>query len=355
MKAKKIIALLLAGVLMTSMLTGCAVNKGATVASMKNQKVTMGIANFMCRYQQAVGDDAYRNMYGEGVWTMDMGTGSTMQDFVKTQVMEQLHEYYTLQAHMDEYKVSLSDDEKQKIKDTATAFISANSRSALKEMGATQEIVEEMLTLATIQSKMQEVIYAKADTKVTDEEANMRAYTMVKLSKEGKYDDEGNYVEFTEDQQVDIRVNATTILDSVENGTELETAATNLGYEATTGTYDADDTALEEDVKKALDGLKKGAVSELIETDTAYYLVRLDEETDKEATKQNKEDIAKERQTDLYNETLEGWQENDGWKVKESKLEAIQFKNNFTQQSGEEEAVPVTETADVVETTESAE
>ena len=89
-----------------------------------------------------------------------------------------------------------------------------------------------------------------------------------------------------------------------------------MGFESKTGTYDSDDESLEEDVKTALDGLKKGETSGLIETETAYYIVRIDADTDKEATEKNKETIVEERKRDLYNDTLEGWQENDGWRTR---------------------------------------
>ena len=354
MRVKKITAMLLAGVLMTSTLTGCGVNKDATVATMKEQNVKMGLVNFMCRYQQAKSDDSYRSYFGENVWSQDlMGNGTTMADSVKENVLEQIHEYYTAQAHMDEYGVFLSDDEKEKISETATAFINANTRSALKEMGATQAIVEEMLTLATIQDKVKDAIYAKADTNVSDEEANMRAYTMVEMSKEGKYDENNNYVEYTEEEQADVKENATNVFDSVKNGTELETAAAGFGFSAKTGTYDADDSSLEEDVKNALDGLKKGNTSELIETEKAFYIVRLDEETDKEATEKNRESIIQERKRTLYDETLEKWQEDDGWKVKENKMKAIEFKNFFTQNDGSSdnsvEEIPSTDTTESAE------
>lgn len=354
MRVKKITALLFAGVLMASSFTGCGINKDATVATMKDQKVSMGLVNFMCRYQQASIDDSYRSYFGEGVWTQDMmGNGTTMQDSLKDSVLEQVHEYYTMQAHMDEYGVSLSEDEKNKIKETATAFMGANSKRALNEMGATQAIVEEMLTLATIQDKVQDAIYAKVDTNVSDEEANMRAYTMVELSKEGKYDENNNYIEYTEDEQKEVSENAAKILESVKNGTDLGEAASSLDVSSKTGTYDADDSSLEEGVKSALDGLKKGETSDLIETDTAYYIVRLDEETDKEATEENKEKILQERKSDLYNETLEGWQKDDGWKVKEGKMDDIQFKNYFTQNDGSSDSAaeedPSADTTESVE------
>ena len=53
MKAKKVTAIILAGAICAAAFTGCGINTGAAAASMKNQTVTMGMANFTCRYQQA--------------------------------------------------------------------------------------------------------------------------------------------------------------------------------------------------------------------------------------------------------------------------------------------------------------
>ena len=61
-------------------------------------------------------------------------------------------------------------------------------------------------------------------------------------------------------------------------------------------------------MKKALDDLKEGETSDVIETDSALYIVRLDSETDKDATEKNRQNIIDKRKSDHYNEVLEGWQ-----------------------------------------------
>ena len=347
MKFKKIAALLLAGVLCVSAFTGCGVNKNATVATLGEQKISLGIANFMCRYEQAGNDDTYLSYFGENAWSQDIyGGGETIQDNVKDDVMERLHEYYTMSNHAGEYKVELTEEEKKTISDTASAFISANSQDALEELGATQPIVEEMLTLATIRDKMYDAITAEADTDVSDEEANMRAYTMVEMKTDGYYDDDYNYVEYTQAEADAIKARAEIVETQVEAGKKLEKAAEKAEFSTTTGTYGANDDILEEDLKAAMDKLKEGETSSLISTESGYYMVRIDSDTDKEATEENRQNIIKERKETLYNDKLEEWQKSDGWKIKESALEKIQFRNHFTQVSD----TPSTETAETVGT-----
>ena len=331
MRTRKIVALGLVGAMVVSVLTGCGINKNDTIATFSDgTKVTLGIANFSARYQQAANDELYRSILGDDVWTQDLyGNGSTMQESVKEEMIEELHEMYTLKAHMSDYSVSLTDDEKKAIADTVAAFMDANQPEVLREIGATTDIVEEYLTLHTIKSKMHDAIIVDADTNVSDEEANMRAYTMLSFPTSGYYDESYNYVAYTDEEVAEIEQDAEDVFNAITAPEDLESVAEEHGYSATTGTYDADNTSLSEDLKTTLDELAEGEMSDLISTDSGKYIVRLDAETDEEATESNRESIISERQSDLYDEVLAGWQENDGWTVEEKAVAKIEFKNMF--------------------------
>ena len=326
MNAKKVLALILACALCASAFTGCGINKNAAAATMKDQTVTMGVANFLCRFEQASMEDLYKMYLGDSsdnIWARDLtGNGTTLEESTKSQALEELHEMYTLQPHMSDYKVELTADDQAAIKEAAEKFMSANSHEALDEMGATEDIVEEILTLYTIKSKMKTVIGADADTNVSDEEANMRAYSMVSLDiSEGSKDADAN--KKTADQMEEALK---------EDGATLDKVAEDHDQKVTTGTYDADNDTLDEEVKKALDGLKEGETSGLIETDDKAYFVRIDEDTDEDATEKNRTSIINQRKDDLYQKVLSGWQENDNWKVDEKEVKKIEFKNSLTHQ-----------------------
>ncbi len=351
MKFKRLTAILLAGVMTASVLTGCGINKNATVATLGEQDISLGVVNFICRYQQAVTDDLYTTYFGEDVWNQDLySSGSTMQESVKSQVVEGVHEMYTLKAHMSDYNVELTDEDKSAIEEAAKSFMEDNSSDALDEMGATQDIVEEVLTLYTIREKMTEAIKADADTEVSDEEANMRAYTMLDIKTDSYTDSETNStVEYTDEEKEQLKDVADAVAEAVDNGDELEAVcqAYGLSDNITTGTYAADNDTLDSTVKDTLDSLKEGETSALIETDTDLYIVRIDKDTDEDATASNRESIIKQRQDDLYDSVLEGWQESDGWTVDEKKLTKISFKNRFTQTTESD-----TESTEAVESTE---
>ena len=361
MKGKKIAALLLAGCMAVTALSGCGMDKDAIVATMDGQEVTLGVANFLCRYQQAESDDMYSYYayyYGyDFVWSEDLySSGSTTQEDLKESVMDELHTLYTLKLHMDDYGVEITEEDEAAIAEAAEAFMESNSEEAIELLGATQEIVEEVLTLYTIQYRMYEEIIKGADTEVSDEEANMRGYTYVSQYLLGYYDDDYNLNEYTEDEQAEFAENFEAMEAAIADGEDYDTVVEEYGYTTSTNTYAADDDSLDEDLIATLDELAEGE-SAMVTTDYYLYLVRLDSETDEEATEENRQSIIEERQEDYYAEIVEGWQEDDGWTVKAKVLKKIQFENLFTtvSESTETESVEDTEGTEAVETTEGTE
>ena len=351
MKAKKVIAMLLAATLSVTAFTGCSINKTATVATLDKEDIKLGLVNFMIRYQEAGYDDMYIQYMGEGYWDKTVSGNNTVLETWKKNAIEEAHELYTLKAHQSDYDVEVSDDEKKEIKKAAEKFMKANSDDVIDEMSATEEIVEEYLELRLIKSKMYAAIIKNADSSVTDEEANMAAYTIVKLDYKGAYDSNYQYQTYTDEQSAQIKAQADAVVEALAGGSSLEDAAKAAGTTATTGTYatyidpdaektddsdkKSDDTEsteskessessnsktkdsvyttnnLDQSVVDALNSLEEGQTSDLITTDSTYYIVRLDKKTDEEATESNRKTVKGNKEDKYYNGILSGWQDDE--------------------------------------------
>ena len=128
-----------------------------------------------------------------------------------------------------------------------------------------------------------------------------------------------------------------------------------------TGTFSSDNTTLDEEVLNALEGLKsEGELSDVVETDNYYYVLRLDEITDADATEEHRQEIISQRQSDLYNEVLQGWKDEAEWVLKDKVWDKVTFDNLFTTTVESTEAAEnsttdnaTTENTEAVEGTES--
>ena len=352
MNTKKFTALLLSGVMAASVLAGCGgIDKDAVVATLDGQEIKLGVANFAARLQQAQYDDFYTAYFGEDVWNSDRyGNGTTMQDNLKDSVIGSIEDMYVLKNHMDDYGVALSEEDKT----TAAEFMSVNTDDALEAMGATEDIVEEYLTLVTIQTRMREAIIVDADTNVSDEEANTSDYSYVVISKTSYKDADGNTVDYTDEEKADL---ADTVkkFQSAATTVTLEDAADEFGYTVSTGSFASDNTTLDADVLAALQGLtEEGQVSDVVETDSSYYVLRLDTITDADKTEQHRQEIIGNRQSELYNEVLQGYKDEAEWVLNEKVWKTVTFDNLFTTtvESTETETVDSTEPVATEEQTE---
>ena len=179
---KRILAAGMCASMAMGLLTGCSSSNDEVVAKMGDTKLTLGEANFMLRYSQAQTQSYLGAMFGEGtnVFQQDLtGSGQAYGETVKESVMNDLKEMTILEQHMSDYNVELTEDEKSAIEEAAKEFMAANDKDVLKEMAATEKTVTRILTLYTIQSKMETAIEADVDTEVSDDEAAQKSIQYV--------------------------------------------------------------------------------------------------------------------------------------------------------------------------------
>ena len=144
---------------------GCgSVKDSDVVVTIGGEKVTVGVANFFARYQQAEYETYYSGVMGEDMWSTEISKGKSYEETVKNQILETLENMYVLEDHMGDYKVEITEEEKKKISEAAKAFDEANGLEEKEAVSGTTENVERMLTLVTIQEKMQKAMVADVDT-----------------------------------------------------------------------------------------------------------------------------------------------------------------------------------------------
>ena len=86
---KKAVLLTAAGALAAMAVTGCSgsINTDAVVATVGEDDITLGVANFYARMTQGQYETYYAGMMGttgEAMWTQDAGEDQTYEESVKT-------------------------------------------------------------------------------------------------------------------------------------------------------------------------------------------------------------------------------------------------------------------------------
>lgn len=309
-------------------MTGCGSKPldGSQIAAAVGEKeMTLGEANFLLRYQQVQTENYYESMLGEGIYEMDLyGTGSTYGEDFKADIMDQMQEYYILEDKAADYGVELTADETAAITEAAAAFLSDNDTNAKEQMTADQTTVERILTLMTIRNKMTAAVYEEANVTVTDEEAAQRGFSYVSVSK-GSGD-----TALTEEQIQEYKDKLAKVAEAVRGGDTMDAAAVAEEMTAYSGSYgEGTESYYGEDMITALEGLKEGEVSEVIETDAELYLLQVTADLDENATASRKESLTLTKQSEYYNALLETWKTEYPLTVEESVWKQVVFDRSY--------------------------
>ncbi len=311
--AKKAIALLVAGVLTMGLVTGCGVDNEATVAKVGDIEISLGVANFYARYQQAMYETYYGSYYGDAMWSTEVEEGKTMEDDVREHTMESIQNLYLMDAHAEGYGIALTDEEKAAIDKAAAKFVKKNDSSVLKKVSGEEEIVKEVFRLLTIESKVYEAMIADVNREVSDDEAAQKLMGYASFAYSST-DAEGKTVNLTDEQKADLKKKAEEFLKKAKKtkkAEDLEALAKEYGVTWTKDTaFDSKSTTPAEEVVKAVDKIKKeGKFTSLIETESGLYVAQLISKFDRKATDSKKEEIISERETARYEELLKEWRE----------------------------------------------
>lgn len=329
---KKAVLLTAAGALAAMAVTGCSgsINTDAVVATVGEDDITLGVANFYARMTQGQYETYYAGMMGttgEAMWTQETGEGQNYEESVKDSLMENLENMYLISQHAADYEVSLTKEEEDAISEAAAQFDEDNTDEAKEIVSGYRKDIEEFLRLATIQTKMDSKMREGVDENVSDEEAAQKAMKYVFFSYTTT-DDSGNSTELTDDEKADLKTNAQTLADRVNAGEDISTVAEELGQTAYDLTFDSESTSPNEDLIAAADALKtEGAVTDVIETDDGLYVGQLTSLLDRDATDQKKESIVEERRQDQYDSLLEQWKDDTDIEVDEKVWNKVDFED----------------------------
>lgn len=266
---KRLFALALAGVLAAATLTGCGSLKGdETVATVDDTKIDADLANFFARYTQATYETYYSAYLGEDMWNSDASDGETYEESVKSSVLKSLEDMILLEKHMEDYDVSITDEDKAMIKETTQQFLDDNSLDDKNLVSGNEKTVNRALTLMAVQQKMRTAIQAGTDTEVSDEEAAQKSMDYVFISYQTK-DDSGNSKDVSDDEKAQLKSQAEAIASGLKEGGDLNTLAEEQGATVQTLTFDKYTTSPDEDLIKAADALGEGESTDVIETEKA--------------------------------------------------------------------------------------
>lgn len=324
-KITRKLALVFAALLLVGALSGCGRTKVSletypttVVATFGDTKIYLDEANYKARADQYT-NEMYYSMYGYSLtdmWKSDLGTGMTLEDYVKTSTMTAIYQTYVLKAKAEELGLTLDDADKAKIESTVTAAMEGVDSSVLDATNITAERLTEIVTDNALAMKAYEYAVKDVDTEVSDEEAAQRTIKYI-LVKDGGEDAEAAAAKAEE------------LKGKVEAGEDMSALAEgddNCMYStATYGEGDYDNTLGNLGLT-----LKTGETGMAYDEGYGWYIVYCETDFDEEATQNEKPSIVQKRKDEAFQAVYAEWvKEMPAFKVDEKIWSQITFDKNL--------------------------
>ncbi|MDE5891550.1 MAG: peptidylprolyl isomerase, partial [Acetatifactor sp.] len=250
----------------------------------------------------------YENVYGGQIWNVEF-EGVTLEDNVKDIVLAKIAQIKTMYLMAKERDVKLNEADLQRVEKAAETYYQSLTDQELEAMGVDQEIIRQLYTEYAMAEKVYNQIIEGINPEISDDEARTITVEHI-LIRTYTTDGTGKRIEYSDimkrecyEQIAGLRQQA---IDGEADFAELAVKYSddeNLSYSFRKGEIDA---TLEE----AAFRLGNGEISDVIELDGGYHLIRCISTFNREETDANKLKIVEERRSEVFGREYEAFVDN---------------------------------------------
>lgn len=302
---KKIIFLLLCGLLLLTA-GGCkksdADTKLVLTTGFKKNEV-FRIETMSCTLPEVMvyltnTQDQYESVYGKEIWKTDLN-GVTLEENVKDTVLAQLAQIKTMNLLAQQHGVSLSSSEQETAKAAAAKYYDSLNQAEKTSMNVTEETIEMLYAEFALANKVYEYIIKDINPEISDDEARTITVQHILIATYA-LDGTGEKVDYGENAKREARREAEEILALArEEGSDFEELV--LQYsEGEKGTLSFGKGEMERVFEETAFNLETGEISDIVETEYGYHIIKCISTFNREETDTNKIKIVEKRREEVF-------------------------------------------------------
>lgn len=306
-KIKLISCMLLA----VSLFAGCE-NKNIVITTEFEANELMRINDISCYLPEMMlylttMQNQYEEVYGNELWSKNIG-GEPLTEKIKDTVLAKVAQIKVMSLMARDYEITLSEEETASVNEAAEKYYSSLNSKEIELTGATLETVVEIYTEYALANKVYGYTISDVNPEISDDEARIVTVQHV-LIKTYALDSKGNRVEYTQRAKEEAKERAYSIRDMATDEEEP------VDFESLAAEYNEDDTMtysfgrgeMAQAFEDAAFNLDEGEISDVIETESGYHVIKCIKAIDIEETQLNKIKIIQERKDLAFQETYDAY------------------------------------------------
>lgn len=328
--------LMAALILCQPILTGCVDKKTEIILTtdFKEDEV-LRIGDLSCYRPEIMvylvnSENRYDEIFGEKIWDVPIVTtalqSTTVGASFKETILARIAQIKVMNLLAREYEITLDEDELDKVSKASDEYFKSLNADEVKAMGVNINTINQLYEEFAIANKLFKDITGKIRPEISDDEARAVSVKTI-LIKTYSMTNQGTRIEFTDAQREEAFQRALDALTKIKMGTDFDIVAADYN-EDTESMYSFGRGVMPGSFEEAAFNLSTGEISDIVQTEYGYHILKCVSSFDREETEANKSEILKKIQQDEFNNIYNEYVKTLTTNLNASLWESIEYKKS---------------------------
>lgn len=264
----------------------------------------------------------YESVYGREIWETN-ADGVTLEENVKNIALAQIAQIKTMNLMAEQYEVDLDEEEMARAENAAKAYYETLGEREIELMGVSEKTIKALYTELARAEKMYQYTIKDINPEISDDEARTITIQHI-LIKTYALDGTGKKVEYTEAARQEAYAEAREVLDLAKDGEDFDDLIRKYS-EDDKSTYSFGKGEMEEAFETAAFNLGTGEISDVVETEFGYHIIKCINTFDREETDANKIKIVEQRRKEAFGREYDAYVETLTRNLNEELWDTVNF------------------------------
>ena len=249
--------------------------------------------------------NGYENSFGSQLWELNT-EGGTVEEKLKESVLSKLAQIKAMNLLADDMGISLDEKEISLVNEAANKYYDSLSESDIQAMqGADLDTIIRIYSEYALAEKLYDYIIKDINPEISDDEARTITIEQIFL-KTYTLGADGEKVPVSDTEKENIRYRMKSINSKLLEGTSFEELMASYN-EAEEGTISFGKGEVEQVLEEAAFKLGKEEVSDILELEDGYAIIKCISTFNREETEYNKVRIVRQRRKEVFGEKYDSF------------------------------------------------
>ena len=248
----------------------------------------------------------YEEVYGTQIWEAS-ADGVTLEQNVKDIALAQIARIKTMNLMAGSYGVELTEEEKVQAENAAKTYYDSLNETEIEKMGVTEDLICRMYREFALAENVYQYTIKDINPEISDDEARTITVQHI-LIKTYALDGTGKKIEYTQEMKDDAYRRACEVLALAREGEDFDELIRKYS-ESDKATYSFGKGEMDAAFETAAFNLGTDEISDIVETEYGYHIIKCLNTFDKEETDANKVKIVEQRREEAFGQEYDSFVE----------------------------------------------